>query len=203
MNPTKISLSKQEMQLVTNADWILTKNGIIQKVKWLLGTLQAKQEACLQSHKKHLPAEVLKPSPKISRGENYKGLPYLVLDCPRYFHKENIFAIRTMFWWGNFFSITLHLSGKYKKMYEEKLIASFKALQEKDFFVCVGMQEWEHDFEKPNYIPVKELSKMRFRQLIQKCPFIKVGQKIPLQEWNTVQKILFGYFRRMLEILPA
>ena len=34
---------------------------------------------------------------------------------PAVFSKENIFAIRTMFWWGNFFSISLHVSGKYFK----------------------------------------------------------------------------------------
>ena len=54
---------------------------------------------------------IVQSTPKIAKGENYLQLPYVLLDYPRCFDKENIFAIRTMFWWGNFFSITLHLSG--------------------------------------------------------------------------------------------
>ena len=65
----------------------------------------------------NLPEEVLIQSPKISRGENYNGLPYVMLDYPRCFGKEDVFAMRTMFWWGNFFSITWHLKGKYSKEY--------------------------------------------------------------------------------------
>ena len=41
-----------------------------------------------------LPAEMLFHSPKISKGENYKGLPYVMLDYPRCFGKTDIFAIR-------------------------------------------------------------------------------------------------------------
>ena len=75
----------------------------------------------------HCRKKSLNSSPKISKGENYKGLPWLVLDYPRYFNKEDIFAIRTLFWWGNFFSITLHISGKYKMRYEKKIIDSFES----------------------------------------------------------------------------
>jgi len=36
-------------------------------------------------------------APKISKGENYEGLPWVILDFPRYFDKENVFAIRCFF----------------------------------------------------------------------------------------------------------
>src|SRR5688572_30593643 len=109
-SPAKIQLSTLELELVNNTEWILTKNGIIEKVKKLLHDIQMAQHEVLIAAQDQLPAEVLMPSPKISRGENYKGLPYLILDNPRFFDKQDIFAIRTMFWWGHFFSITLHVS---------------------------------------------------------------------------------------------
>ena len=37
MNTAKIRLSPKEMELVRNADWILTKNHIIQKAKTVTG----------------------------------------------------------------------------------------------------------------------------------------------------------------------
>jgi hypothetical protein len=100
---TKIQFLPAEIELVSSPDIILTKNAILQKIKSFLEGFQLKQQDIIQRYLSHLPEEVLKISPKISRGENYKGLPWLVLDNPRYFQHNNIFAIRTMFWWGKFF----------------------------------------------------------------------------------------------------
>ena len=70
--------------------------------------------------------EVIKTStPKISKGENYKDLPYVMLDYPRCFQKEKTIAIRTFFWWGNFFSINLQLSGEYKEQALPSLQSNF------------------------------------------------------------------------------
>src|SRR5262245_60824558 len=106
---TKIHLLPAEMELVSSPEIILTKNAILQKIKLFFEGLQVKQSEILKDYSAQLPEDILKISPKISKGENYKGLPWLVLDNPRFFQHKNIFAIRTMFWWGNFFSITLHL----------------------------------------------------------------------------------------------
>ena len=136
MDATKIHLSAKEIQLAGNTRIILTKNRIMEKTRVLLGYLQSEyRESLVQSE---LPPDLVKSSPKISRGENYKGLPWLVLDYPRRFGAENIFAIRTMFWWGNFFSITLHLSGELKAQVEDKLIASFKSLRKNGFSICMN-----------------------------------------------------------------
>ncbi len=35
-----------------------------------------------------------------------------MLDYPRAFGRDSIFACRTFFWWGRFFSLTLHLAGR-------------------------------------------------------------------------------------------
>ena len=72
-----------------------------------------------------LPAEVAEISPKISKGENYNGLPYVMFDYPRFFTKENVFAVRTFFWWANYFSVTLHLKGEYKEMFAETIFKKY------------------------------------------------------------------------------
>ena len=195
MNAAKIRLSQKEMELVTNTDWILTKNHILQKAIHILETLQEQQKTYLHLHAQPLPEEVWKTSPKISKGENYKGLPYLVLDHPRCFDKENIFAIRSMFWWGNFFSITLHLSGKYKKMFAEKIITSFQTLKENEFFFCVLENEWEHHFETNNYIPLSGFSKIDFENRLGSGSFVKLAQKIPLEQWDNAPVFFFNSFK--------
>lgn len=197
MDAAKIQLSPQEAELVLNPDWILTKNNILKKVWQLLETLQAGQ----QKHLSTVPPEVSAQSGKISKGENYKGLPYLILDQPRYFDKDNIFAIRTLFWWGHFFSSTLHLAGDYKKMYEKKIIAALPLLKDKDFFICINADPWEHHFETGNFVPAGELSTASFEDIAGRRPFIKLSKKISLKDWNTAGERLLEIFGEYIEVI--
>ena len=201
MNEAKIRLSQKEMELVINAEFILTKNGILEKVKDLLASLQVQQQHYLQSQSGKLADNILQSSPKISKGENYNGLPYLILDFPRIFSPAGIYAIRTMFWWGNFFSITLHLSKEYKNQHEYKLVATFKSLQEKGFYCCINEDEWEHHFQETNYKPLATLGNNDFENILRQKEFIKLANKIPLQQWDDAEEILLTSFKELIKIL--
>lgn len=203
MSKAKIRLSQKELELVIDDDFILTKNAILEKAKHLLLELQEKQQNFLQHPQLFIGTDGSTLSPKISKGENYKGLPYLILDYPRVFKDTNIFAVRTMFWWGHFFSTTLHLSGDYKKISEDKIIASFPLLTEKDFFYCVNDSPWEHDFEADNYLPLSTIRKTELEKRIREKPFIKLATKIPLHQWDDAPDILFNYFREIIEMLDS
>ncbi len=199
MDATKIRLSAKEMALVTNAGIILTKNEILEKTKTLLGYLQSKyREAMVQSD---LQPVLIQSSPKISKGEKYKGLPWLMLDYPRCFGRENIFAIRTMFWWGNFFSITLHLSGEFKKEYEQKLGSSHKFLSKKDFYIGLNKDPWEHHFKKENYLPISKMSAKEFETAIRERSFIKIANKVPVSKWDKAGKILYKNFNNLIQVV--
>ena len=201
MSDAKVSLSQKEMEIAANAELILTKNAILKKVNLLLGNLLENQRQYLESGSIQLPSEVMQTSPKISKGENYNGLPYLILDYPRYFEQDNILAVRTMFWWGNFFSITLHLSGRYKKMTEKKIISSFSLLKEKGFYCCVNDDQWAHDFEKNNYLPLIEISEPDFKHLISDKSFLKLSGKLSLQKWDSAEEILLNSFGQIIGLL--
>jgi hypothetical protein len=203
MSKAKIRLSQKELELVIDTDFILTKNAILEKAKHLLLELQEKQQNFLQHPQLFLGTDGLNLSPKISKGENYKGLPYLILDYPRVFKDTNIFAVRTMFWWGHFFSTTLHLSGDYKKIAEDKIIASFPLLTGKEFFYCINDSPWEHNFEKGNYLPLTTISKTELEKRIREKSFIKLAIKIPLHQWDDAPDILFNYFREIIEMLDS
>lgn len=195
---SKIQLSPFEQQLITNYEWLLTKNGILEKIKGLLGALQQRQQELLQSAGSFLPPEVLTVSAKISRGENYLGLPYLVLDYPRYFDRENIFAVRTMFWWGNFFSCTLQLSGIYKERYMPGIIAAFDQLQSENFYISHNSSQWDHHFGEDNYTALNELNIIQFSNHLQSHPFIKMAKKISLDNWDTIDEKLFDTYRLLI-----
>lgn len=198
MDAAKIRLSAREMELVVNAEWILTKNSVLEKVKTLLEDLQDKMPAHFRTI---MHRQTIQVPPKISKGENYKGLPYLILDYPRLFEKENTLAIRTMFWWGNFFSITLQLGGGYKKELEERGSSAYSLLAGNSFFCCINEDEWEHHFDNTNYISLKEMSEEQFKMIIGEKSFIKIAKKILLHQWNDAGDILLDDFKLLTEII--
>jgi len=68
MEVSKIHLSSSELELMQNAEIILTKNKILEKMKQLLGEVQEKQTDLVQ--RLSLTNEIFKVSPKISRGSH-------------------------------------------------------------------------------------------------------------------------------------
>src|SRR4051812_25707955 len=120
MEGPKIQFSVAESELMQNAAVILTKNRVLEKCKMLLGIVQQQQLEWIR-HENRTGSEAFETGPKISKGENYMGLPSLIFDYPRLSSANDLFFIRTMFWWGNFFSSTLHLSGKYKEKMQKNI----------------------------------------------------------------------------------
>ena len=191
---TKIQFLPAEMELVSSPDIILTKNAILQKIKSFFEEVQMKQHDILKRYSSQLPEEVLKISPKISRGENYKGLPWLVLDNPRHFQHNNIFAIRTMFWWGNFFSITLHLSGNNKNDLLKNLTENISVLAKNDFYIHNGTKEWEHDIDPGSYKKLSAINEDELQKIFSANSFLKLVVKFTVEPLEAIEdKLLKNY----------
>lgn len=197
----KITLSPQEQQLVNDSSWILTKRGIIDKVYGLLGDVSLRMQELVEDEKDWLPAEMINSSPKIYKGENYKLLPYVLLDHPRYFKGPDSFAIRTLFWWGNFFSITLHLKGRYKIMFEEQIRKKLPVLQQDNYFICVNEDEWQHHYADDNYIAAEEVDEEKMAQITAQSSFIKLSLQFSLSKWDEMPVLLGNAFYSILQLL--
>ncbi len=198
---TKIALSAKELELVCDTGWILTKHTIIQKVYQLFGDVLPQLETILLAQKELLPVEIFINAPKISKGENYRQLPYVMLDYPRYFGKDGTLAIRTFFWWGNFFSVSLQVSGCFYEKAVALLEAKWEWLQQNDYWVCVHNEPWQHHFEEDNFVPVQSLKEETYREILHGRPFIKIAKKIPLQQWEETPLFIAGTFEEMAELL--
>jgi hypothetical protein len=197
MNGPKIQLSQDELSLVQNAEWLLTKNTIIEKVFALFGNIAHEVRDRLTADPRW-PEEILLASPKISKGENYKGLPYVMLDYPRLFTREHTFAIRTMFWWGHYFSTTLHIKGQYKTMYSKQLLENLPALAQQGFYVCIGDDEWRHELEEGNYIALSQLNFADVEKILLVNDFGKLSAKISLPQWNQSKDLLIELYQAIL-----
>lgn len=202
MSGAKITLSPKEQELVNNADWILTKNLIIEKVYELFGRVAAEYIDIYKKFPDFERSTLFALSPKISKGEQYLQLPYVMLDFPRNFTDNDFFAIRTFFWWGNHYSIHLLLKGKYLLKYgasiDRFLTLSGKYTPEtKGWYIGVGDQPWQHYFEEDNYVSLDKWDGKRVTGL----PFLKLAKKIPLEQWDDMELFLTTHFNKMLAIM--
>ncbi len=200
MDTAKIRLSPEEEALLNRTDWILTKNKLLGKVKQLFSELQLEQSRLLHATP-NIPGDIVRSSPKISKGENYKGLPWIILDYPRLFTKDSFLAIRTLFWWGNFFSTTLHVSGAYKNAYLQRFIGSFAHVHKQQFCICINEDEWQHHFEDDNYYKIDKMNQSDFEAAARRHSFIKLAKKLSLDQWNDAEMQLANAFIQLIHIL--
>lgn len=193
-----LQLSPLELRLVSDPGWILTKNSIIEKIIALFATLS-------EEYRKELPTGGpvtdegngrVNPSPKISKGENYRGLPYVMLDYPRMFGREDVLAIRTFFWWGRGFSVTLHLKGKWRAMFGPILKERWAELAAADFHVGVSDDEWAHEHTRENYRPI-----LAENDLAAETPFLKISAKCGLDRWEEAHDILLDMYRVLVGVI--
>jgi len=196
MEVSKIHLSPAEIELMQNAEVILTKNRVLEKMKSLLESVQQKQISYVQDY--NVSNEIFKVSPKISRGENYLGLPYLVLDYPRQSSGKNFFFIRTMFWWGNFFSCTLHLANNSKEIFKERIKQSQRLLG--DYYISVNDDAWVHHLKESDYKKINHLTKEQYEQSCESFDHIKIAGRHSLDEWEVMPSQLFENWKLFLAV---
>ena len=197
---TKLSLSPDEYDLINNTGWIITKHRVMKKVYDFFGELLPTFVEEVSRCATLFPENIKYQNGKISRGENYQLLPYAILDYPAFFWKENILAIRTMFWWGNFFSVTLHLSGDHKKKFIDGRDDILPWLQSHGYSICCNTTEWEHHFREDNYKTTEGMDVEEYLKINDKN-FFKISRPVPLTQWDNAETILLTSFRELLQLL--
>ena len=193
--------SSEEMELLSNNHFFVLKAGILKKTSDLFSELSEELTNELTHFKKSIPEEVFHSHPKISRGENYKGFPWMVLDFPRIFRQEDVFAYRCLCWWGNEFSFTLHLGGIYFNQLKPALIKFLTTINHSGIYICVHDSPWNYYFEKDNYLPLSEFLKMEqdIAGWFRNRKFIKISKKTSLDNYITLSKDGCEFFRLLLK----
>jgi hypothetical protein len=119
-----------------------------------------------------------------------------MLDFPAIFENDNILAFRTMFYWGNFFSATIHLQGKYLDQNREVLKVNLASLIKYDCFISVNDTPWEYEYSRTNYVKLSSEHKDKFS----KDSFIKLSIRIPLEDYQILNNKAGNFY---FTILPA
>jgi hypothetical protein len=190
-----IDLSDYERTLMADAELMRTKNRVIEKVVEMFEHVYEFYQPIAEQY---LPQTLPQFAGKISKGEKYEGLPYVVLDYPRLFSRDNIFAIRSLFWWGNYMSVTLHVSGSYQEELAEIISTNITAGKLSTWHIQYSGDPWQHAVADP-YQPVNNQANYQLAE----APFIKLAKKIPLAEWDVIDKLFIQSFSSLLQMFYA
>ncbi len=196
-------LTDKELSYLSNTDFLSTKRVIQQKVNQLLVETEEKMKVAIRQREVTVPARVQHQAGKISRGENYHGLPYQLLDFPRLFSRDDVFAFRTMCWWGNFYSVTWHLQGKSWQALQPHIQKAQHVLREEKVFVCVHDTPWEYHRQENNFLPVEAFTGSALHQHFEDMPFMKFARFLPLEKGDQLPVFALKFFKKMNALMQA
>jgi hypothetical protein len=183
MPSANLILSREEYELLGNRDVILTKNALMEQLsKWLAGMADLYRDH-VSAQQYQWPAAFM-TSPKIAKGEQHEGFPWLMLDYPRLFTQQDTCAIRSFCWWGHYASIGLHLSGWSLQKYLPAVQVFVQELYEQGetgWYLSKGSDPWGQQLDGPDFIPLQVFESGYWQE---ERAFIRVIKKIPLDKWD-------------------
>ncbi len=194
MNATKVTFSTEELSLMQNSNWILTKNLIMEKVQLLFSDVLEQVKPLIKSTSL---SEILVPNPKIFKGEAYENLPWVMMDYPRLFGKIDCFAIRNFYWWGNFYSCTLQLTGKYKTIITRQFLEELSYNNET--YIGNNDNPWLHNFRPDNYEILNNKNLENFST--KNYSTIKLAQKFNLNNPQTAAENIILFYKTIFSYL--
>ena len=189
-----LEFSMDEFKVMHDAQFFIHKKNISDKVIANFSLLNTKIEVLKSSMLSAKACSVFKQG-KISRGENYELLPYFILDNPGVFNGKDVCAFRVMFWWGNFYSCTLHVSG----IYLDLLAGKLESLTSNTggYYFCTNKDQWQHHFREDNYQLIDENSFRMVEGYTKENVFIKIAFKKPLSDFENFEKEVLVFLSKV------
>jgi len=197
----EFSLTDKEARYLADTDFLRTKTDIYRKTDQLLAVTQESLREYINHRNPLFGSQILTRGGKISRGENYQQLPYHVLDYPRRFATDDIFALRTMVWWGHHLSITLHLSGHSLLTYRSKLQSGLSQIQQEGWEICVGTDPWQYVQDDTYYRSAHQWTQDDWPEWVERRDFCKFSVFLSLAQWDQLPEKAVIFFDQVVTIL--
>lgn len=189
-------LSSREHEVARDTDWLYTKQRIIEKVYLLFGSLSEAYKPLAATP--GFDQRVISIPPKIYKGEQYRRLPYVMLDFPRYFSGRDACAIRSLFWWGHHFSIHLVLGGEYRQRYARGIARRTDPAASVDWYLSLTDDPWHHHFEEGNYVHASLLPNSFWED---EANYLKIGRYLPLERWDQAFEFYQNAFSELIDLI--
>lgn len=184
-----------ELELIKSEEFFRTKKNIFDIIYNQFQELNLQLEELKQQYSTLFEQYQAPLNGKISKGENYDGCPYIVLDNPRIYLPNNILACRTMFMWGKYFVATFifrHADANSHFKFIENFVD--KHMNENDYMMT-GNAMWQHHITGDNYIGLKDLDLKNFEM---KLPIeqVKIVRVIPFKANVDLQTESMSFYKQ-------
>jgi hypothetical protein len=141
------------------------------------------------------------------KGEHLESFPYQYVDFPKHFHDSNVFAFRTLFWWGHHVACALLLEGKGIKQHKARILDRFHRLAGQGLELSLMPTLWEWKRGEGYTLPITHDRKAQIAAVLAERSFLKIVRFLPF----TDPRILSGQmpefsretFRAILPIITA
>jgi hypothetical protein len=177
MRKSTNKLTKHELNFARDKTYPLVKHDIVQKINNQFQELGQKLVQQLSGHELVSIAEF-----KITRGENFQLMPYMVLDFPKINGKEFSITCRTLFWWGHYFSCNLVIQ---TRLLDVEQTAS-SLVKMKKVRILRGENLWEHDIKNADYVKIHTLTQQEIIQLLEEQTYLKLAVGIDIEKAETL-----------------
>lgn len=165
--------SSEELSFIGDTQFPLLKLEAMEKVKLMLQELGS-----LMLSEPILPATTKPVNYKISRGESYKKLPYMILDVPQLTSQNLHRAGRIMFWWGKYFMLMYYWDQTIESC--NKLLADMRQL--KNNYILIGEDIWSNDIEEAQWKECSTITDNDFLAL-KTQKIIKLAALLPIKDY--------------------
>ena len=185
-----------ELDILNNDDFLIKKEVITQKI------IDYFNHISIELRKEDLPKKLceywdLSLAPKISRGEKYNSLPYIVLDYPSYFNKEDIFCFRVIFLWSKQFNCNLILRGEPLLKYESHLKGNEGKLKKYGYILEYSSSPWKHEVNNKLHNS-DDLIKYSFKK---KEAYLKISKSLPLEHMIGLEELSKNMLKDIITVL--
>ncbi|QPJ66054.1 MAG: hypothetical protein G3M78_11875 [Candidatus Nitrohelix vancouverensis] len=170
--------SARDISMMNVTEVFARKPGILKKAEAQLTRLKESIEIVLPDYASALPAEANIQKWQIARGENHKNFPFISLDIPQYFSKTEMFAFRTLFWWGHYLGFALILKGEKLPGYIKRLTELKNGDEWKDVYFSSAQTPWEWGLESCQN--AQETSNDSIEDIVSNIQYLKLCRVFPL-----------------------
>ncbi|MFN4082742.1 MAG: hypothetical protein ACK4K9_03855 [Bacteroidia bacterium] len=173
-------LTSTELQFIQQSQYPLIKQSAIKKIKHLFE--ETAQFFFNKTENKQL-------NSKISFGENYLQMPYVVLDIPKLTSEKPHLQLRILFWWGHYFAIQYFINSKLQNC--KKLILNLSRMP--DWYVLTNNEIWNNNIEDACWASCSNLTDDIYMTL-NNLEIIKICGLVAIKDYDVLHEAVLKFY---------
>jgi len=171
-----ILFTADELRLVADRGFFPAKALVMAKVRGVLEAVHVGLKTDLVGLDLLTPLDFDPAKFQFVKGEHLEAFPYQYLDFPKHFAGDDMFAFRSLFWWGHHFVFALLLGGEQAPRYKRNLINRYHAVAGRDLHLSLAPTPWEWKFGEGYTLPVTHDRKSEVAAVLAGRRFIKLSR---------------------------